>query len=162
MNNQNHPSNGWFARGLKAQYYRPAAKAAGFCFAKNPIKFPSAAVRDDSLDLSFSGIKTAVLNYINQEKQKGNELPRADIAAGFVEAAVSSVVIKLGKAFDRNPEMKTLVLAGGVAANSHLRAALEKMCKKRGIQLCMPERALCGDNAAMIAAAGYFEYCGHA
>ena len=96
---------------------------------KNPIKFPSAAVRDDSLDLSFSGIKTAVLNYINQEKQKGNELPRADIAAGFVEAAVSSVVIKLGKAFDRNPEMKTLVLAGGVAANSHLRAALDKFTK---------------------------------
>jgi N6-L-threonylcarbamoyladenine synthase len=54
--------------------------------------------------------------------------------------------------------MKTLVLAGGVAANSHLRAALEKMCKKKGIRLCMPERNLCGDNAAMIAAAGYFAY----
>ena len=124
---------------------------------KNPIKFPSAAVRDDSLDLSFSGIKTAVLNYINQEKQKGNELPRADIAAGFVEAAVSSVVIKLGKAFDRHPEMKTLVLAGGVAANSHLRTALDKFTKKRGLSLYMPELSLCGDNAAMIGAAAHFE-----
>ena len=63
---------------------------------KNPVKFPSAAVRDDTLDFSFSGIKTAVLNLINQEKQKGGQLPRADIAAGFVEAAVSSVITKLG------------------------------------------------------------------
>ena len=54
--------------------------------------------------------------------------------------------------------MKTLVLAGGVAANSHLRASLERLCKRRNVHLAMPERALCGDNAAMIAAAGYFEY----
>jgi N6-L-threonylcarbamoyladenine synthase len=125
---------------------------------KNPVKFPSAAVRDDTLDFSFSGIKTAVLNLINQEKQKGGELPRADIAAGFVEAAVSSVITKLGMAFDRNPDMKTLVLAGGVAANSHLREALVKFTKKRGIALYMPELCYCGDNAAMIGAASFFEY----
>ncbi len=125
---------------------------------KNPVKFPSAAVRDDTLDFSFSGIKTAVLNYINSERQKGGELPTADIAAGFVEAAVSSVITKLSLAFDRNPDMKALVLAGGVAANSHLRAALEAFAKKRRLTLYMPELKYCGDNAAMIGAAAFFEY----
>lgn len=125
---------------------------------KNPMKFPSAAIRDDSLDFSFSGIKTAVLNILNQMAQKGEEVPRADIAAGFTSAAVSSVITKLGMAFDRNPDMQALVLAGGVAANSHLRTALEKFAKKRKISLYMPELCYCGDNAAMIGAAAFFEW----
>ena len=125
---------------------------------KNPMKFPSAAIRDDSLDFSFSGIKTAVLNTLNQMSQKGEEIPRADIAAGFTKAAVSSVTTKLGMAFDRNPDMKALVLAGGVAANSHLRSALEQFTKKRGVSLYMPELRYCGDNAAMIGAAAFFEW----
>ena len=125
---------------------------------KNPMKFPSAAIRDDSLDFSFSGIKTAVLNTLNQMAQKGEEVPRADIAAGFTSAAVSSVITKLGMAFDRNPDMQALVLAGGVAANSHLRTALEKFAKKRKISLYMPELCYCGDNAAMIGAAAFFEW----
>ena len=125
---------------------------------KNPMKFPSAAIRDDSLDFSFSGIKTAVLNTLNQMAQKGEEVPRADIAAGFTSAAVSSVITKLGMAFDRNPDMQALVLAGGVAANSHLRTALEKFAKKRKIALYMPELCYCGDNAAMIGAAAFFEW----
>ena len=125
---------------------------------KNPMKFPSAAIRDDSLDFSFSGIKTAVLNTLNQMAQKGEEIPRADIAAGFTSAAVSSVITKLGMAFDRNPDMQALVLAGGVAANSHLRTALEKFAKKRKIALYMPELCYCGDNAAMIGAAAFFEW----
>ena len=125
---------------------------------KNPMKFPSAAIRDDSLDFSFSGIKTAVLNTLNQMSQKGEEITRADIAAGFTKAAVSSVTTKLGMAFDRNPDMKTLVLAGGVAANSHLRTALEEFTRKRGLALYMPELRYCGDNAAMIGAAAFFEW----
>ena len=125
---------------------------------KNPMKFPSAAIRDDSLDFSFSGIKTAVLNTLNQMAQKGEEVPRADIAAGFTSAAVSSVITKLGMAFARNPDMQALVLAGGVAANSHLRTALEKFAKKRKISLYMPELCYCGDNAAMIGAAAFFEW----
>ena len=125
---------------------------------KNPISFPSAAIHDGTLDLSFSGIKTAVLNFINQETQKGRELPRADIAAGFVNAAVSSVTTKLGMAFDRNPDLHALVLAGGVAANSHLRAALSAFSAARGISLYMPELRYCGDNAAMIGAAACFEF----
>lgn len=124
----------------------------------NPMKFPSAAIRDGSLDFSFSGIKTAVLNTLNQMAQKGEEIPRADIAAGFTQAAVSSVITKLGMAFDRNPDMKALVLAGGVAANSHLRTALEKFAKSRRISLYMPELCYCGDNAAMIGAAAFFEW----
>jgi N6-L-threonylcarbamoyladenine synthase len=125
---------------------------------KNPVKFPSAAIRDDSLDFSFSGIKTAVLNLLNQMAQKGEEVPRADIAAGFTKAAVSSVITKLGMAFDRNPDMKALVLAGGVAANSHLRSALETFAKSRKISLYMPELRYCGDNAAMIGAAAFAEW----
>ena len=125
---------------------------------KNPMKFPSAAIRDDSLDFSFSGIKTAVLNTLNQMAQKGEEIPRADIAAGFTNAAVSSVTTKLGMAFDRNPDMKALVLAGGVAANSHLRSALETFAKSRKISLYMPELRYCGDNAAMIGAAAFAEW----
>jgi len=129
---------------------------------KPSIKFPSAAMRDGTLDFSFSGIKTAVLNYINSASQKGEEICREDVAASFVEAAVSSVIIKLTETFDRERDMKTLVLAGGVAANSHLRAALEDFCKKRGLKLCMPELRYCGDNGAMIASAAYFEYlCGN-
>ena len=124
----------------------------------NPMKFPSAAIRDDSLDFSFSGIKTAVLNTLNQMAQKGEEVPRADIAAGFTQAAVSSVITKLGMAFDRNPDMKALVLAGGVAANSHLRSALETFARKRKLSLYMPELRYCGDNAAMIGAAAFFEW----
>jgi len=122
------------------------------------IKLPSAAIHDDTLDFSFSGIKTAVLNYINSAEQKGEEVRREDVAASFVKAAVSSVVIKLDEALKRNGELNKLVLAGGVAANSHLRAALEDFCRDRGVGLYMPELKYCGDNAAMIGSAAYFEY----
>lgn len=122
------------------------------------LPFPSAAIRDDSLDFSFSGIKTAVLNYINSTAQKGGELNRADVAASFCRAAVSSVSAKLSLAIDRNPDIKAVALAGGVAANSHLRAEMEKLCKSKGLPLYCPEKKYCGDNAVMIAVAGYFEY----
>lgn len=125
---------------------------------RRPVAFPSAAIHDDSLDLSFSGLKTAVLNHINAQKQKEAPLACADIAAGFVQSAVSSVVRKLEMAFDRNPELHTLVLAGGVAANSHLRAALERFAAERGLSLFMPALRYCGDNAAMIGAAACLEY----
>lgn len=124
----------------------------------HPVSFPSAAIHDDTLDLSFSGLKTAVLNHINAQNQKGCPLACADIAAGFVQSAVSSVVRKLEMAFDRNPELRSLALAGGVAANSHLRAALEHFASTRGLSLFMPELRYCGDNAAMIGAAACFEF----
>ncbi len=121
------------------------------------IKLPMAAIKDDSLDLSFSGLKTAVINYINTAKQKNEEINKADLAASFTKSAVSSIVKKLETALDRY-NRDTLVLAGGVAANSHLRQALEEMCNKRKIKLCMPSLSLCGDNGAMIGAQCYYEY----
>ena len=121
------------------------------------IVLPSPALSGDTLDFSFSGIKTAALNYLNSMEQKGSEINRADVAASYTDKIVKAIVAKAELALEQTG-MKTLVLAGGVAANSHLRAALEAMCARRGVRLCMPDRSLCGDNGAMIAAAGYFQY----
>lgn len=121
------------------------------------VKLPSPALAGDNLDFSFSGIKTAALNYINAEKMKGGELNVADIAASYTHAVVDALAKKCDIALDRTGH-KRMVLAGGVAANSHLRNAIEKVCKKHGATLTVPPISLCGDNAAMVAQAGYFEY----
>ncbi len=121
------------------------------------VTLPSPALAGDTLDLSFSGIKTAALNYINSATQKGESIPRADLAASYTERIVSAIVKKTDMALTRE-RPTALVLAGGVAANSHLRAALTELCGKHGIPLAAPPISLCGDNAAMIAAAGYYEY----
>lgn len=127
---------------------------------KNAIKLPSPAL-SDGLDLSFSGIKTAALNYLNGMAQRGETVDRADLAASYTARIVEALTKKTDSAL-RETGMRTLVIAGGVAANTHLRAALGALCTKRGIRLAMPERALCGDNGAMVAAAGYYEYlAGH-
>ena len=123
---------------------------------KDAIRFPQAAMQD-SLDFSFSGLKTAVINYIHTKRQKNEPISVPDLAASVTEAVVRAVLTNLEKAHSRFG-FQTLVVAGGVAANSHLRAALSGFCNKRGIRLCMPSRAYCGDNGAMIAAQGYFEY----
>ncbi len=121
------------------------------------IKFPSAAVIGDNLDFSFSGLKTAVINYLHNTTQKGEEYSKEDVAASFTKTVTASVTKKLSMALEQTG-LSEIVLAGGVAANSHLREALELMCKKKKYKLYMPPRSLCGDNAAMIAAQGYFEY----
>lgn len=121
------------------------------------IKFPSAAVAGDNFDFSFSGLKTAVINYIHNCEQKGVGYSKEDIAASFTKTVVTSVLKKLGDALD-STGCDTLILAGGVAANSHLRNALDAFTKKRGVRFCVPPRSLCGDNGAMIAAQGYYEY----
>ncbi len=121
------------------------------------ILLPSPALAGNTLDFSFSGIKTAALNYLNSMEQKGSEINRADVAASYTDKIVKGIVSKAELALHQTG-MKTLVLAGGVAANSHLRSALEAMCLQNGVRLCMPDRSLCGDNGAMIAAAGYFQY----
>ncbi len=120
------------------------------------IRLPSPALGKETLDFSFSGLKTAALNYINSTRQSGAEVPRADLAASYTHAIVQGVTAKVEQALVQTG-YKTLVLAGGVAANSHLRGSLQQLCKGLGIQLCVPSRALCGDNGAMVAAAGYFE-----
>lgn len=119
------------------------------------IKFPSAAIAD-SLDFSFSGLKTAVLNYVNGLNQKGEELPKEDIAASFTKSVTTSIVKNLEGAYERYG-YRTLVMAGGVAANSHLRAAVEAFCERHSVRFCPVPLSLCGDNGAMIAAQGYFE-----
>ena len=123
----------------------------------NAIVLPSPALGGDTLDFSFSGIKTATLNYLNGMTQKGQEIPRADVAASYTARIVSAITKKAEQALAQTG-LSTLVLAGGVAANSHLRRSLEQMCQKRRVTLAMPDRSLCGDNGAMIAAAGYFQY----
>lgn len=124
------------------------------------IRFPSPAIRD-SLDFSFSGIKTAALNIINSEKQKGNELQRADIAASYTDAIVTAIVGQTEKAID-STNYRQVVIAGGVAANTHLRKAMDEMCQRNNVKFTCPAMSLCGDNGAMIAVAGYFEYmAGH-
>ena len=124
---------------------------------KKAIKLPSPAMLGDNLDFSFSGLKTATLNYINGIRQKGEEPSHADIAASYTATIVEALVKKMELAIDKNG-VKTLVLAGGVAANSHIRTALEKLCERKKITFCRPSLSLCSDNAAMVAAAGYFEY----
>ena len=121
------------------------------------IDLPSPALLGDTLDFSFSGIKTAALNYINSETQKGNEINRADVAASYTKKIVDAIVKKTGMAIDATGT-DTLVMAGGVAANSHLRSALEALCKKKKVKFITPPLNLCGDNAAMVATAGYFEF----
>ncbi len=121
------------------------------------INLPSPALAGDTLDFSFSGIKTAALNYINTAKMMGEEINRADLAASYTEKIVSAIVKKAEMALLSQGSDK-LVLSGGVAANSHLRRELLKMCEKRGVKLYAPPISLCGDNAAMIAAAGYYKF----
>ena len=123
----------------------------------NAFKLPSPALVGDTLDFSFSGLKTAALNIINSERQKGGEPHHADLTASYTRVIVDAIVKKVSLAIDKMGTER-LVLAGGVAANSHIRGALDELCRKKGVQFCKPSLSLCSDNAAMVAAAGYFEY----
>ena len=125
------------------------------------IHFKRVYLDKDSLDFSFSGIKTAVLNYVNTERQANRELDISNIAAGFQEAIVDVLVDKSMQAVRQYGDGR-LVLAGGVAANSRIREAVAKRGEEEGIELFLPEKKLCTDNAAMIACAGYYKYlkCG--
>ncbi|MBR2354203.1 MAG: tRNA (adenosine(37)-N6)-threonylcarbamoyltransferase complex transferase subunit TsaD, partial [Clostridia bacterium] len=120
------------------------------------LKLPSPALVGENLDFSFSGLKTATLNYINSERQKGEEPSHADIAASYTRVIVDAIVKKTDEALLKS-DSRRLILAGGVAANSHIRKGLERLCAKRGVEFCKPSLSLCSDNAAMVAAAGYFE-----
>ncbi len=121
------------------------------------IRLPSPAMIGDNADFSFSGLKTAALNYINSERQKEKEPSHADMAASYTKVIVDAIVKKTQYIIDKYAPAQ-LVLAGGVAANSHIRRALESLCEKKRVTFCKPSMSLCSDNAAMVAAAGYFEY----
>ena len=123
---------------------------------ENAIVFPKAKVNDSEYDFSFSGLKSAVLNYINSSKQAGRQINEADIAASFQKAVVD---VLCDHAIDACGKygFKKLAVAGGVASNSKLRSEIKRRCDELGIELFIPKPVLCTDNAAMIGAAAYYE-----
>ena len=123
----------------------------------NAIEFPRASVGDSPYDFSFSGIKSAVLNYLNGAEMKGIEVNKADVAASFQMAVIDVLADHtIQAALDYN--MKTVALAGGVAANSLLRETMKERAEAKGLRFHCPELIYCTDNGAMIAAAGFHEY----
>ncbi len=121
------------------------------------ITFPKAQVAGAPLDFSFSGLKSAVLNYINGCRMKNEPINEADIAASFQEAVVSVISEKTVMAA-KEYGIDTVCLAGGVASNSALRNRMKECCENAGLKFCYPSPIYCTDNAAMIGAAGYYEY----
>ncbi|MGL5693614.1 MAG: tRNA (adenosine(37)-N6)-threonylcarbamoyltransferase complex transferase subunit TsaD [Peptostreptococcaceae bacterium] len=123
---------------------------------KNAIEFPRAYM-DEGYDFSFSGLKSAVLNYLNAKKMKNEEIVVEDVAASFQEAVVEVLSTKAIKAA-KDKGYKTITLAGGVACNSALREKITEMAKENSIDVKYPSLVLCTDNAAMIGCAGYYSY----
>ena len=130
------------------------------------VSFPRPYVHNDTLDFSFSGLKTAAAAFLDSLPEErrwprpvrsAEDAPRTlcDCCAAYTQAVVDTLLIKTGRALDRHPDLKTLVLAGGVAANSHLRRQAEALMRRRGGRLVTPSPKLCTDNAAMVAYAGW-------
>ena len=121
------------------------------------VHFPRAKVAGAAYDFSFSGLKSAVLNYLNGAKMKGEEICVPDVAASFQKAVVD-VLVDHAMAAAKEYRVKKLAIAGGVASNTALRSAMEEACKKSGIEFYRPSPVLCTDNAAMIGSAAYYDY----
>lgn len=123
----------------------------------NAVKFPRVFLEEDSYDFSFSGLKSAVLNYVNKERMQNHPIVPEDIAASFQQAVVEVLVTKTIRAAKDHGVTK-IALAGGVASNSALRESMRRACEKEGFYLSIPSPVLCTDNAAMIGCAAYYEY----
>ncbi len=121
------------------------------------VKFPRVKMAENSLDFSFSGVKTAVINYLHKLDQLGESYNKADIAASFQEAVTDVLCEHTVEAAKQNGS-KIIALAGGVASNSALREKMAKMAQEQGIATVYPPPVLCTDNAVMIACAGYYGY----
>ncbi len=129
----------------------------------DPEKYPlpRAHVADHPLDMSFSGLKTAALNLLHNAAQKGETVDQPSLCAGLCAAVCDTIVPRTMDALARTG-YHTLAIAGGVAANSFLRASFARCAHERGVRLCTPPLSLCGDNGAMIGAQGYYEFlAGH-
>ncbi len=126
-------------------------------YKKGDMTLPSPAVKDDSCDFSFSGLKTAAINLIHRYEQLGLDLPRERFAARYTFEAVEAVAKKMSLAIDKYG-VNEIALCGGVAANSHLRRRLGALAKNKKVRLYVPPVSLCGDNGAMIGAQGYYEF----
>ncbi len=124
---------------------------------ENKYKFPKPKIADSKYDFSFSGLKTFAVNLVHNASQKGEEVKPEDLGASFIKAVTDLLVSHTMEAL-KDTGAKTLVLAGGVSANSRLRRVMAEECEKRGVKLYMPELKYCGDNAAMIASQGYYEF----
>ena len=123
---------------------------------KDTYKLPI-PLRDDSYNFSFSGLKSAVINLAHNEEQRGNKLNEADLATSFQKVAIESITTKIRKAIVEK-DIKTVIVAGGVAANQGLRAAMQEVADELNVDLSIPPMKYCTDNATMIAAAGYYAY----
>lgn len=121
------------------------------------IEFPRAKIEGSAFDFSFSGVKSAVLNYLNVCEMKGTEVNRADVAASFQQAVVD-VLVERAVAAARQLGESRIAVAGGVASNSALRTEMQKGCDAAGLELLYPSPIYCTDNAAMIAVQGYYKY----
>ena len=121
------------------------------------VDFPRVRMDKNSLDFSFSGVKTAVINYLHKLEQNGEEYNKADIAASFQDA-VTDVLCEHTIEAAEQKNSKIIALAGGVASNSALREKMTKLAGENGIKVVYPEPILCTDNAVMIACAGYYGY----
>lgn len=121
------------------------------------IKFPKANFHEDTLDFSFSGVKSSVLNYLNKNKMQNIEVNKADVAASFQKAVVDVLIENALKACKKK-DVNKIAIAGGVASNSALRFKLTEVAKKNGIEVLFPSPILCTDNAAMIGSAAYFNF----
>ena len=124
---------------------------------ENAIVFPKAKFHDDTLDFSFSGLKSAVLNYLNKAKMQNVEVNKADVAASFQKALIDVLVDNVFLTCDRE-KVDKIAIAGGVASNRCLRERLIEEGEKKNIKILFPDPILCTDNAAMVASAAYFTY----
>ena len=124
---------------------------------ENKYKFPVPKVADSKYDFSFSGLKTFAVNLVHNASQKGNEVKAEDLGASFIKA-VTDLLISHTMEAAKDYDAKKIVLAGGVSANTRLRRIMEENCECKGIELYKPELKYCGDNAAMIASQGYYEF----
>ena len=143
------------ATGDSENFYSKYKKSCAY--KDQAMALPSPALSGDTLDFSFSGLKTAAINLLHRYEQRGEEINKALFAARYTYEATEAVAKKLALAL-KTHEGYDLVIAGGVAANSHLRKRLTQIAKENNAKIFIPPLNLCGDNAAMIGAAGYYEY----